>query len=325
VNRREFIVGLGAAVMWPSAARAQQGGRFRRIGVLGSGMEEEAATRSSLAAFREKLQSLGWVDSINMQIVVRFGRGDPNRLDLLAQELVGSNPDVILVIAGPALSAILQRTRTIPVVMGVGPDPVPGGVMGSIARPEGNVTGFPALVPSIGGKWVELLKEIVPSLDGVGLIFYPDKLSPYFPSIEAAAAQSGMQTMRAPVRNAAEISQAVKLFAAQPNGGLILVPPLVSVAREAVIREAAAHRLPAMYYRRSEVIEGGLMSYGSDLVDLHRKAASYVDRILRGARVSDLPIQFPTKYELTINLKTAKALGLVIPEAFLFRADEVIE
>jgi putative ABC transport system substrate-binding protein len=276
---------------------------------------------------------LGWIDGVNIRMDIRYGGSDYSLLRLHAEELVRSVPNVIVVSSGPTQRAVLHQTQTIPIVMAAGGDPVVMGVLESIARPAGNITGFAALVPSIGSKWVALLKEIAPWLCRIALLYpaYPEgdpdfASATYFPSIEAAATQLGMQAIRTPVRDASEIERAIDAFAAEPNGGLIMVPPpLISTDREAVIRLAAQHRLPAIYFRRSEGVDGGLMSYGSNVADLHRKAASYVDRILRGAKPTDLPIQFPTRYELVINVKTAGALGLQVPPQLTALADEVIE
>ena len=337
MRRREFIAGIGggaiaavSTVLQPLAARAQQAGPLRRIGVLNGGTAEDTANQSSLAAFREGLKDLGWIDGVNMRLDIRYGGTEYSLLRLQAEELVRSVPNVIVVAGRPAQRAVLQQTRTIPIVMASGVDPAVIGVVENIARPSGNITGFAALVPSIGSKWVGLLKEIAPWLVRIALLYPepasdPDFARPaYFPSIEAAAAQLGVQTIRTPVRNASEIERAIATFAAEPNGGLIMLPP-PSADRQAIIRLAAQHRLPTIYFRRSEVIDGGLISYGSNIPDLHRKAASYVDRILRGAKPTDLPIQFPTRYELVINLNTSRALGLEIPRNLLALADEVIE
>jgi putative ABC transport system substrate-binding protein len=330
IRRREFIAGLGSLGAWPLAARAQQTA-MPVVGFLHSGSPDTVA-QANLAAFREALKTLGWIEDVNVRLDIRYGGGDPNRLGLQAEELVRGFPDVIVVAARPAQRAVLRQTQTIPIVMATGADPVPAGVVERVARPGGNVTGFVALVSSIGGKWVELLKLVAPHVGRIALL-YPDfendvgsASATYFASIEAAATQLGVQSIRTPVSKTSEIEPRIDAFATEPNGGLIILPPpLVAHDREIIIRRAAQHKLPAIFFNRSDVLEGGLFSYGSNIVDLYRNAASYVDRILRGARVGELPLQFPTKYQLVINLKTAKALGVTIPEALLATADEVIQ
>ena len=339
MRRREFITLLGGAAAAPSmllprAARAQQDGRVRRIAVLdGSPSTERGPVgQADLAAFREALTKLGWIEGRNLRIDLRAGVLDLNGFRAAAAELIGLAPDVIVTRSAQATRAMQQQTKSIPIIFsGVGGDPVTAGIVGSIARPEGNTTGFTNSFSSISGKWMELLKEAAPRIARVALIFNPES-SPNFargggygPAIEAAAPVLGVQLINTPVRDAVELVRAVDAFAGEQNVGLLWVPSPVTFNRELLIRLAAQHRLPAIYDHRSWVTEGGLMSYGSNQTDLYRSAASYVDRILRGAKVSELPVQFPTKFELVINLKTAKAMGLAIPEAFLLRADEVIE
>jgi putative ABC transport system substrate-binding protein len=324
MRRREFIAGLGSTAAWPLAARAQQGNRVRRIGVLVR--SDDASTKVALAAFTQELRDLGWTDGHNMRIEFRGGAGNPDQIRMFAKELVDLQPDVILVGGFAAAKAAQQQTHTIPLVFaGVG-DPVSGGLVASISHPEGNSTGITNLFPSVAGKWLELLKEFAPRVARVALVFNPELSSgTYFASIEAAAAQYAVTAIRAPVRNAAEIDRAVEAFAAEPNGGLMVLPPLRDDSDFKLINQLALrHRLPTIYSSRLAVIAGALMSYGTgDLI--YRQAASYVDRILRGAKVSELPVQFPTKFELVVNLKTAKAIGLEIPATLLARADEVIE
>ncbi len=327
MKRREFIAGLGAAAAWPLAARAQQApDRMRRIGVLLPQDENDPAAKAFLSAFTQGLAELGWADGRNMRMEVRFPIvGNVDKVQMYAKDLVDLQPEVIFTRTTPAAKAVQQQTRTIPIIF-IGGDPVATGLLGSLSRPEGNATGFSAAVPSIAGKWLELLKEAVPRVTRVELIFDPGSTGVYFAPIEAAAAQYAVAATRAPVRDGAEIERAIAAFAAEPNGGLIVLPPpRLSADRELINRLAIRHRLPAIYFDRRYAAEGGLMSYGTDTADLFRRGASYVDRILRGAKVSDLPVQFPTKFELVINLKTARAMGLEIPPLLLARADEVIE
>jgi ABC-type uncharacterized transport system substrate-binding protein len=337
IRRREFITLLGGAAalssgLRPRAARAQQGERMRRIGVLAVGTEGDPSQKANLAALWEGLAKLGWVEGRNLRIDVRYEAGDLNRIRAHAAELVSLAPEVIVVSANTAATiAVQQRTKTIPIVFTQGGDPVVNGLVRSLARPEGNTTGFSNSEPTFAGKWLELLKEAVPRVNRVALLFNSElsltAVGPaYISSIEAAAAAFAVQTIKLPFRDPIDIVRGIDAFAAEPNGGLIVLPPPPQGAnRETVIRLAAQHRLPAIYNGRDLAAAGGLMSYGSSLADQYRRAASYVDRLLRGAKVSELPVQFPTKFELVVNLKTAKAIGLAIPESFLLRADEVIE
>ena len=325
MRRRDVITLLGGAAAWPLAARAQQGDRVRRIGVLLRPDENDASMKAALSAFTQGLGDLGWTDGRNMRIEVRWAGGNPDRIRIFAKELVDLQPDVILAGGFAAANATQQQTRTIPLIfVGVG-DPVSGGLVASISHPEGNSTGITNLFASIAGKWLELLKEVAPRLTRVALVFNPEFSSgTYFASIEAAAAQYAVTAVRAPVRNAAEIERAIEAFAAEPNGSLMVLPPLRDDSDVKLVnRLALLHRLPSIYSSRLAVIAGGLMSYTTG--DIYRQAASYVDRILRGAKVSELPVQFPTKFELVVNLKTAKAIGLTVPPTLIGRADEVIE
>jgi putative ABC transport system substrate-binding protein len=335
IKRREFITLLGGAAavsssLRPSAAHAQPGERVRRIGVLSTAADGDPYQKANLAALLDGLAKLGWVEGRNLRIDVRLASGDPARIRAYAAELVSLAPEVIVTTPTPATIAVQQQTKTIPIVFTAGGDPVLNGVVRSIARPEGNTTGFSTLEASIAGKWLELLKEAEPRLSRVALLFNPNFLlnvgEAYISVIEAAASALALQTIKLPVRDAIEIVRGVDGFAAEPNGGLLVLPPVPSgTNRDTIIRLAVQHRLPAIYNNRDLASAGGLMSYGPDGADQYRRTATYVDRLLRGAKVSDLPVQFPTKFELVINLKTAKAIGLTIPEAFLLRADEVIE
>jgi putative ABC transport system substrate-binding protein len=328
MRRREFITLLGgAAAAWPLAAGAQQDGRVRRIGILSGRDEADPVTQVQQGALREGLAKLGWIEGRNVRFDLRFSADDPDRLRAHADELVRLAPDVIAVGSLPATRALLQRTRTIPIVFTNVGDPLAGGLLKNIPRPEGNATGITSLFHSIAGKWLELLKEAAPRTARVALIFTPNIVDGgYFAAIDAAAEVLGVKAIRTPYRNAAELERAIDTFAAEPNGGLLMVPPPPSRSnRELINRLALMYRLPTIYPNKYVVAEGGMMSYGADNVEPYRIAASYVDRILRGAKINELPVQFPTRFELVINLKTAKAIGLTISEAFLLRADELIE
>jgi putative ABC transport system substrate-binding protein len=326
MRRREFIAGLGgAAVAWPLTARAQQGKRVRRIGWLIDRDESDPQAQSNEIAFREALLKLGWIEGRNLQIDVRFGARDPKRIHDVATELVSLAPEVIITNGGAAIRELQQRTQTIPIVYTAGPEPVDFGLMRNIARPEGNITGFATMEPSISGKWIELLKEAAPRLARVCVIFTPQTAqSPHY--IEATAARFGLEVIKATVRNSVDTVRAIDAFGGRPNGGVLIMPPPPNVAiRDTILQLASEYRLPTINGYRDLAAAGGLISYGSNSADLYRGAVSYVDRLLRGVKVSELPVQFPTEYKLVVNLKTAKAIGLTIPEAFLLRADEVIE
>jgi putative tryptophan/tyrosine transport system substrate-binding protein len=328
MRRREFITLLGgAAAAWPVAARAQQAGGMRRIGWLIGADENDPGSQAQRAAFRESLAKLGWIEGRNLRIDLRSGAGIRDRIRAGAAELVSLAPDVIVTTTSSTTLAAQEQTRTIPIVFASGGDPVAAGLLRNIARPESNTTGFSLTEPSIGGKWLELLREGAPSASRIAVIFNPELVvGGYFASIEAAAPALSLQAIKMPVRDAVDVARAIDAFAATPNGGLLVLPPPPNAAIfDAILRLATEHRLPAIYGSRRLANAGALIAYGADDVDLNRRAASYVDRLLRGAKVSDLPVQFPTKYDLVINLKTAKAIGLTIPEVFLLRADEVIE
>ena len=329
MRRREFIALIGgAAAAWPVTARAQPNGRVRRLAVAMPDAESDPIGQSWLATLRRSLEQLGWIEDRNLRLEVRFNARDLVHTHRNAQELVDLAPDVFVATGAAAIRALQERTQTIPIVFVQVGDPVASGVVGSIARPEGNTTGITNLFPSIAGKWLELLKETAPHVTRVALVFNPEFRFPvgeiYLATIEAAAAALDVKAIRIPIRGAAEIERAIKAFATEPNGGLILVPPPpVDANRDLVIRLATQHRVPEISNRYAA--EGGLMSYGPDDAEMYRLAASYVDRILRGAKPGELPVQFPTKFDLVINLKTAAAIGLTIPESLLFRADEVIK
>jgi putative tryptophan/tyrosine transport system substrate-binding protein len=327
MRRRKCIAVLGTALVWPLLARAQSAERVRRLGVLIYGDEDSRGSQAQAAGLRQGLKELGWTEGHNLRIDIRF-ESDPSRIRMLAEELVKTAPDVIVVRSVLAARALQQQTKTIPIVFaGVG-DPVLNGLVTSLAHPEGNMTGVTNLFYSIGGKWLELLKEAAPRIDRVAIVFTPEigTSEGWFAAIETAAAMLGVTATRIPLRNLAEIEHVLGTLASEPNGGLIAVPPgLVGADREALLREAVRLRLPAVYDARSYTADGGLMSYGADSIDLLRQSSVHVDRILRGAKPGDLPIQNPDKFELSINLRTAKAMGLDIPEMLLARADEVIE
>jgi putative ABC transport system substrate-binding protein len=331
MRRREFITLLGgAAAAWPMAAQAQQSDRVRRIGVVIPYPESDTQIQAQVGAFREEIERLGWSNGRNVRIDYRWTGGEVGQIQTFSKELIALQPDVILSRSTAATAAILHETRTIPIVFVVVSDPVGDGFVSSMARPGGNATGFTNVEASLGGKWIELLKEIVPGISRVAIIFNP-KTAPgggayYLRLIKDAAASSALNVVPAPINDDNEIESAIETFTRQSGGGLIVGPDLTTTNHRATIIAAAArHRLPAVYPFRHEVSEGGLISYGIDIKDLHRRAAGYVDRILRGAKPTDLPVQGPTKFELAINLKTAKTLGLTMPPTLLTSADEVIE
>jgi putative ABC transport system substrate-binding protein len=326
-RRREFIAGLGAAA-WPVVARAQQADRVRRIGVLIELDESDPEGKTRYSAFTQALADLGWTDGRNVRMDLRWGRGDTNRIRALAQELVGLQPDVILAIATPVVAALQRETRTIPIVFAAVADPVASGLVVRLDRTGGNITGFAILEPSLGGKCLELLSEIAPGLKRAAIIFNPDAapVSTYMPSLETAARSLKVEVITAPVHRDEEIETAIIALAREPGGGLVVPPDIFLAAHRAPIISATAQsNVPAVYIASDFVRDGGLLSYGPDLVDNVRRAATYIDRILRGAKPGDLPVQLPTKFEMAVNLKTAKALGLTVPQSILLRADEVIE
>ena len=330
MRRREFITLLGgAAAAWPlAAARAQGGDRLRRIGVLMAQAEGDQEAKDRDAALREGLRELGWEEGRNLQIDERRAGGNADRLRAQAAELVQLAPDVIVASATSSLVALQAATHTIPIVFAQVTDPVGAGFVKSLARPGGNITGFTQHEFSIGVKWLELLKDLSPRTDRVAIIYDPGNPATdgYLSTIKAGAPAFHMQLSEHPVRGNAEIESAIGAVADQPNGGFIILPgPSPSVRRDLVIALAARHRLPAVYPFRYWVARGGLACYGIDNIDLHRRAAAYVDRILKGEKPADLPVQNATKFELVINLKTAKALGIDPPIALLARTDEVIE
>jgi putative ABC transport system substrate-binding protein len=329
IGRREFIALLGGAAAWPLAARAQQGDRVRHIGVLIAGDENDPPWKTRLSAFAQALAALGWTDGRNVRTDLRWaGPDDIYRIRALAQELVGLQPDIILVSGTPATAALQRETRTIPIVLPGVSEPVASGFVAKLNQPGGNITGFALYEPSLGGKWLELLSEIAPGLKRAAIMFNPDTVtaSAYIPSVETAARSLKIVPIIAPVHSEVEIETAIIALGREPGGGLVVIPDIfTSVHRAPIILAAARNKVPAVYTPSEAARDGGLLSYGVDQVDIFRRAANYVDRILRGEKPGDLPVQFPTKFEMVLNLKTAKALGLTVPQSILLRADEVIE
>jgi putative tryptophan/tyrosine transport system substrate-binding protein len=332
MRRREFVsLSVAAFVSWPIVARAQQFDSVRRIGVLmGQGLaESDPEAQSSVAAFREELRKLGWTEGRNVEIDTRWAMGDVESMKRFAKELVALQPDLIVTSATPATAAMLQQTRTIPIIFVFVGDPVGSGFVPNLSRPGGNVTGFTPIVSSLGGKWVELLKEIAPRVASVSLLFNPPTatfVESYLSSFKAAATARGIEALVAPVRDMREVEFLLTAQAREPNSGLVVLPDAFTISHRAEITSLVARlRLPAVYWSRSFAELGGLISYGPYIVDEYRRTASYADRILKGAKPADLPVQAPTKYELVINLKTAKALGLDVPPTLLATADDVIE
>jgi len=328
MRRREFITLVGGAyAAWPLVASAQE--RMRRIGMVVGAAAGDAEGERWVQAFLQGMQALGWQRDINLQIDVRWAANDLDRMATFAKELVASQPDLIQVTTTPATAAILRETRTIPVVFAIVSDPVGSGFVQSLSRPGGNVTGFINVEASLGGKWVQLLKEIAPGVSRVGMLFDPataPQTEYYRGALESASRTLGIITEAAPFYGAVDIEEIMRGLGRAPEAGLIVIPGnAVQTNRETIISSAARHRVPAVYGFRFFVKDGGLISFGVDLPDLLRRSAVYADRILKGARPADLPVQLPTKFELAINLTTAKALGLTVPPSLLAQADELIE
>jgi putative ABC transport system substrate-binding protein len=329
MRRREFIGLLGgAAATRPLVAHAQRPESMRRIGVLSGFTESDQLTHAGIAALRDGLAPLGWVEDRNLRIDLRFGGDDPDRIHAYAGELVSLAPRVIVTDTGATTRAVQQQTRSIPIVITGAGDPTLNGLVMDIARPEGNITGITDLFGSLGGKWLELLKQAAPRIETVGLIRNPqlDPAGAYILSIAQAVRTLAVKAVNMPYRDAVDIVRAIDAFGAEPNGGLVVLGAPPSAAnRQTIIRLAMQHRLPTIYPNKAFAAEGGLMGYGSVQRDRFRRAASFVDRILRGAKVGELPVEFPTKFELVINLKTANAIGLDFPPSLIAVADEVIE
>jgi putative ABC transport system substrate-binding protein len=324
MRRRSFLTLLGtSAAAWPLVARAQQGDRVRRIGVLIGGDENDPVAKREFSAFTQAFAGLGWTVGRNVRMDPRWTGGDTNQIRTLAQELVSLQPDVILSSSTPATAALQRETRTIPIVFATAGDPVAGGIVPRLDRPSENVTGFATNEASLGGKWLELLSEIAPGLKRVAII---PGTGVFMPSFETAARSLKVVLSTAPFRSDAEIETTVTALGREPGGGLVVIPGALTFAHRAtIILAAARNNVPAIYGQSVFPKDGGLLSYGVDRVDNFRRAATYVDRILRGAKPGDLPVQFPTKFEMVLNLKTANALGLTVPPSIWLRADEVIQ
>jgi len=329
MRRREFITLIGGAATWPFAAQAQQGERMRRIGVLMGYAESDPAAQSWFVVFRGELSKLGWTEGSNLRIELRWGAADPDKIKTLAKELVNLPPDAILSVTTPVTGVLAHETRTLPIVFAVVADPIAGGFVASLGHPGGNITGFTTINSALGGKWVELLKEIAPRTVRMALLFNPATAPPlqvYMASIQAAASSFAVEASAAPVHVKDEIEGVIAAQARNPGGGLIVMPEAFNVTnRDLIIALAARYGVPAIYATRFYAESGGLITYGVDYTEQFRQAAGYIDRVLKGAKPADLPVQQPTKFEFVINLKTANALGLTIPDKLLTTADEVIE
>jgi putative ABC transport system substrate-binding protein len=328
MRRREFIAGLGSVAAWPVVAQAQQSPRMRRIGVLLACAESDSEGKAYIAAFREGLQKFGWTEGRNVRIDYRWGAADTELMQRLAKDLVALQPDLILSHSTPTTAALLQQSRTIPIIFADVSDPIGSGFAASLPRPGGNVTGFLTTEGSLAGKWLEMLKEIVPRIARVALLFNPATapFDYYLNSVKAAGRSFAVEAIAAPVHDTSELESVVATQTREPNGGLIVMPDNFMIARRVEVTSLAArYRLPAIYNLRAFAEVGGLLSYGVNEADNFRRAATYADRILQGTNPSELPIQAPVTFQLVVNLKTAKALDLTVPQSILLRADEVIE
>jgi putative tryptophan/tyrosine transport system substrate-binding protein len=328
IGRRKFLATLGGAAAWPLAVRAEQPDGMRRIGVLMGLAEDDPEIRARFAAFRQGLEKRGWSEGRNVRIDTRFAPASA-QMQVLAKELVALQPDVILAHSTPVTAALQRESRTIPIVFAAVSDPIGSGFVTSLPRPGGNITGVMNYEYSVTGKWLAMLKEIAPSLVRAAFVANPKTATYYDYYLQAAktaALSVGVEPVPTLVENVTDIERAIGSFASAPNGGLVVIPDVTTtVHRDLIIALAARHRVPAVYFARYWVAAGGLMSYGNDFIDVFRQAASYVDRVLRGDKPADLPVQAATKFETIINLKTAKALGLIVPPGLLVAADEVIE
>jgi putative ABC transport system substrate-binding protein len=328
MKRRTFIAGLGGAAAWPLAARAQQAERMRRIGVLLPYDETDLEGKLRYSAFTQALAGLGWADDRNVRMDVRWTGDDNNRIQALAKQLVGLQPDIIVTTSTPTAVAVQRETQTIPIVFVNVSDPIGSGLVARLDHPSGNSTGFSNLEASLGGKWLELLTEIAPGLKRVAIMFNPDTapVTYYMSSLDKAARSLKVELIMMPVHGDGEIETAIIALGGEPGGGLVVVPDVFTQLHRTLIMLAAArNKVPAVYSLPAFARDGGLLFYGIDQIDTWRSGAAYVDRILRGAKPADLPVQLPTKFEMVVNLKTAKALGLTVPQSILLRADEVIE
>jgi putative ABC transport system substrate-binding protein len=328
MNRREFITLMGGGAAWPLAARAQQGERMRRIGVLLPRVVSDPASVARIAAFQQELRQLGWTDGRNVRIDTQWAGGSAEAIRRHSAELAALAPDVVLAHGGATVGPLLMATKAVPIVFVSVTDPVGAGFVDNLARPGGNATGFILFEYTLSGKWLELLKQIAPGVTRAAVLRDVEMAAGpgQFGVIQALAPSLGMEVIPVSVRDGGEIDRTVAAFARTSNRGLIVTASaLTAVHRDLIVSLAARHKLPAVYFERPFVTSGGLICYGPDLLDQYRQAAGYVDRILRGEKPADLPVQAPTKYELVINLKTAKALGIEVPPTLLARADEVIE
>jgi putative ABC transport system substrate-binding protein len=327
MQRRQFIALLGGAVTWPLAARAQQDQRVRRIGVLSSLAEDDPESVARRPVFEQALKALGWTNGSNLRVDYRWGADDAERIRKLAAEIIALAPDVILTSGNSVLAPLMQATRTIPIVFVQVIDPVGTGFVKSLARPGGNITGFTPFEYSLAAKWLELLKQIAPHVTRAAVIRDPTRGSGIgqFAVVQAIAPSLGMELSPINAPDVSEMERETAAFARSPNGGLVVTVGGTATHRDLIIALAAKHRLPAVYPYSYFVSSGGLVSYGPDTIDQYRRVAGYIDRIFKGEKPADLPVQTPTKYNLAINLKTAKSLGLAVPHAMLTRADEVIE
>jgi putative ABC transport system substrate-binding protein len=329
MRRRDFIeVFCGGAVAWPLAARAQQSERIRRVGVLMGYPEGDKQAQAGAIALRKELQGLGWIEGRNIQSDYRWAGPDLEKARTFAKELIGMTPDVIVSSTNQVTATLQQETRTIPIVFAFVGDPVGSGFVQSLSKPGGNLTGFANFENSIGGKWLELLREIAPKVKRVGFIYSPTAAPNvgFFHAAQTAATSSGVAITPLPANNGADIERGVTAFVAEPDGGLIVAPHAVTLGnRDLIDRLAVRYRLPVVYSDRYFVESGGLISFGNNTPELFKRAASYVDRILKGEKPAELPVQLPTKFELVINLKAAKGIGLAVPPTIISRADDVIE
>jgi putative tryptophan/tyrosine transport system substrate-binding protein len=330
MRRREFITGLGGAAAWPLAARAQLSDRIRRVVVLMTNSESDAEAQANLASFTQELMRLGWIEGSNIRMEIRWANANVDRMQMLAKELVELKPDVIFAHTTPVTAAFRRQTRTIPIVFVIVSDPEGAGFVESLSHPGANITGFVNIEASMGGKWLQLLMEIAPSLKRAAIMFNPDTApgggSYFLPSFEAAARSLAVEPTSMPVRSDAEIDRAFASLQGENKEGLVAMTDSFNlVHRTQIVSLAARYNIPTVYAEADFVKVGGLISYGDDAKDIFRRAAPYVDRILRGAKPSDLPVQLPLKMEMAVNVKTAKALGLTVPQSILLRADEVIE
>ena len=328
MRRRDFIKVIAASAAWPLAAQAQQPERVRRIGVLHSGAADDPHIQARNTAFLQALQQLGWTEGRNIRLDIRWAAADAERIRKHVAELVAFAPDVILATGSSTVGPLLQATRSIPIVFTLVPDPIGAGFVDNLGRPGGNATGFMLFEYGIGGKFLELLKQIAPGVSRAAVLRDPGITAGIgqFAAVQTAAPSLGIEIMPVNMRDTSEIENGITTFARSANGGLVVTgSPLAVLHRNLIITLAARHKLPAVYFEREFAVDGGLISYGPNFIDQFRVAAGYVDRILKGEKPADLPVQAPTKYELVINLKTAKALGLTVPPSLLARADEVIE